>query len=59
MVLYGISLSVMTDKIWEEYLGLLQSCYADDFIMSGVGAYLKPKFFSLRHWGPHIAYLLN
>ena len=51
MVLYGSILSVMVEKIKYEYLGLIQSCYADDFSTAGAGTHLKPIIYYIDALG--------
>ena len=43
MVLYGLSLSMLVDKIRGEYPIFLQSWYADDFSIADAGTHLKPS----------------
>ena len=42
MVIYGLILSVLVEKIRGEYIGFLQSWYSDDFIIAGAGTHIKP-----------------
>ena len=42
MVLYGMILFFMVDKIQVNYPGYLQSWCVDDFILEGACAHIKP-----------------
>ena len=58
MVIFGISLSVMTEKIRGEYPVLLQSWYADGFITEGSSAHIKPAISVIEALGTsHILFL--
>ena len=43
MILYVMSLYVLADKIQGDYIGLLQSWYADEFRLTGEGDHIKPS----------------
>ena len=52
MVIYGLIMSVLVDKIRGEYPGFLQSWYADEFITAGAGAHLKLAISRIESLGP-------
>ena len=51
MVLYGLSLSILEEKIQIEYPVFPQSYYSDDFITAGAGAHLKPPIARIKALG--------
>ena len=51
MALYGMSLSVLADKIRGEYPGLFQSWYTDNFSLESAGAHIKPAISRIDELG--------
>ena len=51
MVIYGMIIAMMVDKIMSDCPGYLQSWYADDFIPEGEGAHIKPSIFRIEALG--------
>ena len=59
MVLYELSLYILSEKIWGEYPGLLQSWYADDFSTSGAGEHIKPTIARIGELGTACVFFLE
>ena len=51
-MLYGLSLSILLEKIRGEHPGFIESWYDDYFIMVGSDAHLKPDIACIEALGP-------
>ena len=59
MVLYGMRLSVLAEKIWGEYTVFIQSWHANESSMAGAGARLKPAIDRIDALGITHGFLLR
>ena len=59
MMLYGLTMSMLVEQIWGEYLIFIQSCYPDDFSIAGAGPHLKPEIAHIEAMGPVHGFLFE
>ena len=59
MVIYGLIMSVLVDKIRGEYPGFLQSWYAYDFRTAGAVFHIKPSISCIKVLGCRHGFFLK